>query len=63
MNCYLFLFILAIGLWSGCNKDDDEQDCILLEYIWNIFIFESQGSWFWVIDIFGVVIVCMEVES
>lgn len=63
MNRYSLLLILAIGLWSGCNKDDDEQDCTPPEYTWNTPTFESQGSWLWVTDTSGAVTARTEAES
>ncbi|MEQ8703036.1 MAG: hypothetical protein RIC19_03905 [Phaeodactylibacter sp.] len=53
MNRLSLLLILAIGLWSGCNKDDDDQDCTLPVYTWNTPTFESQGNWFWLTDAGG----------
>lgn len=63
MNPYLLFLILAIGLWSGCNKDDDDQDCTPPEYTWNTPTFESQGNWLWVTGASGGMVSLTEAQS
>lgn len=63
MNRYSLLLILAIGLWSGCNKDDDDQNCTPPAYTWNTPTFEGQGNWLWVTDTSGAIVSRTEAQS
>ncbi len=63
MNRFSLFLILAVGLWTGCNKDDNEQDCTPPEYTWNTPTFESEGNWIWITDESGEVIARTEAES
>lgn len=63
MNRFLLFLILAVAFWSGCNKDDDSQNCTPPSYSWNTPSFEGQGNWFWAADPQGTVLTSQEVES